>query len=168
MALVVKNSSANAGDAGSIPGSGRFPGGGHGNPLQYSCLENPKERGTWWPTVHSIAKSWIPLQQLSTTEIHHVYKMHFLTFKPFSECLFVCFSQLLFICLWPESLCNLSKHTKGRNVVERTPFYSQWKCVLMLSFNLKGEIRCHFSVWSFLVSFAAGFSNVNLKVTSAW
>lgn len=49
-----------------------------------------------------------------------------------------------------------------------TPFYSQWKCVLMQNFNLKGEIRCHFSVWSFLVSFAAGFSNVNIKVISAW
>ena len=49
-----------------------------------------------------------------------------------------------------------------------TPFYSQWKCVLMQNFHLKGEIGCHFSVWSFLVSFAAGFSNVNVKVTSAW
>ena len=40
------------GDAGSIPGSGRSPGGGHGNPLQYSCLENPMDRGTWRATVH--------------------------------------------------------------------------------------------------------------------
>ena len=71
--------------------------------LQYSSLENPKERGTWWPTVHRVAKSWVPLQHLSSTEIHQLYKMHFLTFKPFLECLFVCFSQLLFICLWPES-----------------------------------------------------------------
>ena len=101
--LVVKNSSANTRDVGSIPGLGRSPGGGHGNPLQYSSLENPKERGTWWPTVHRVAKSWVPLQHLSSTEIHQLYKMHFLTFKPFLECLFVCFSQLLFICLWPES-----------------------------------------------------------------
>ena len=51
MALVVKNPSANAGDVrdkGSIPGLGRFPGGGHGNPLQYSYLENPMDRGAWW------------------------------------------------------------------------------------------------------------------------
>ena len=55
--LVVKNLSANAGDgrdAGSIPGSGRSPGGGHGNPLQYSCLENPTDR---WATAHRVEKS---------------------------------------------------------------------------------------------------------------
>ena len=53
--LVVKNLPANAGDprdVGSIPGWGRFPGGGHGNPLQLSCLENPMDRGTWRATVH--------------------------------------------------------------------------------------------------------------------
>jgi len=58
---VVKNPSANAGDtrdAGSISGSGRSPGGGHGNPLQYSCLENPMDRGAWWDTVHGAAKSY--------------------------------------------------------------------------------------------------------------
>ena len=57
---VVKNLPANAGgsrDEGSIPGSGRSPGGGNGNPLQYSCLENPMERGTWWATVHGVTKS---------------------------------------------------------------------------------------------------------------
>ena len=57
---VVKNLPANTGDirdAGSIPGSGRSPGGGPGNPLQYSCLENPMDRGTWWATVHGVAKS---------------------------------------------------------------------------------------------------------------
>ena len=42
---------------GSIPGSGRSPGGVHGNPLQYSCLENPKDRGAWWATVHGVTKS---------------------------------------------------------------------------------------------------------------
>ena len=51
-----KESSCNAGDTGSIPGSGRSPGGGHGNPLQYSCLENPMDRGAWWATVHWVAK----------------------------------------------------------------------------------------------------------------
>ena len=44
-------------DAGSIPGSGRSPGGGHGNPPQYSCLENPLDRGAWWATVHGVTKS---------------------------------------------------------------------------------------------------------------
>jgi len=58
---VVKNPPASAGDvkdAGSTLGSGRSPGGGHGNPLQYSCLENPIDRGVWWATVHSVTKNW--------------------------------------------------------------------------------------------------------------
>ena len=57
--LVVKNPPANAGDArqvGLIPGLGRSPGGGRGNPLQYSCLENPMDRGAWWATVHGVAE----------------------------------------------------------------------------------------------------------------
>ena len=54
---VVKNLPANAGDLGSIPGSGRFLGGGHGNPLQYSRLENPMDRGVWQATAHRVAKS---------------------------------------------------------------------------------------------------------------
>ena len=60
VALVVKSLPANAGDIrdmGSIPGSGRSPGGGHGNLLQYSCLENPMDRGTWRDTIHSVTKS---------------------------------------------------------------------------------------------------------------
>ena len=58
---VVSNSPANAGDArevGLIPGSGRSPGGGNGNPLQYSCLENPHGQRARWATVHRVAKSW--------------------------------------------------------------------------------------------------------------
>ena len=60
MGLVVKNPLANARevrDEGSIPGSRRSPGGGHGNPLQYSCLENPRDRGAWRATVHGVTKS---------------------------------------------------------------------------------------------------------------
>ena len=52
-----------AGDAGLIPGLGRSPGGGHGNPLQYSCLENPIDRGAWQATVHGLAKSWTRLSK---------------------------------------------------------------------------------------------------------
>ena len=62
VALVVKNPPANAGDArdvGSIPGLGRSPGEGNGNPLQYFCLEIPMDRGAWWTTVHEVTKSWI-------------------------------------------------------------------------------------------------------------
>ena len=53
---VVKNLPANVGNASSIPGLGRSPGGGNGNPLQYSCLENFKDRAAWWATVHGVAK----------------------------------------------------------------------------------------------------------------
>ena len=55
--FMVRNSPANAGDTGSIPGSERSPGEGNGNPLQYSCLENSMKRGTWWDTVHGVTKS---------------------------------------------------------------------------------------------------------------
>ena len=70
---MVKTSPANAGDirdAGSIPGLGRSPGGGHGNPLQDSCLENLMDRGAWQATVHRVAKSWTRLKQLSTHARH--------------------------------------------------------------------------------------------------
>ena len=53
---VVKNLPANAGEMGSIPGLERYPGGGHGNPPQYSCLGNPMDRGDWWATVHGVTK----------------------------------------------------------------------------------------------------------------
>ena len=65
MALIVKNPPANVGhmrDSGSIPRSGRSPGVGHGNPLQYSCLENPMDRGAGRATVHGVA-------ELDTTEV---------------------------------------------------------------------------------------------------
>ena len=65
------NLPARAGDirhAGLIPESTRSPGGGHGNPLQYSCLENPMDRGTWWATVHGVAKSQTQLTLLGEME----------------------------------------------------------------------------------------------------
>ena len=57
MVQQVKNSPANEGDTGSIPGLGRSPGEGNGNPLQYSYLGNPMDRGAWWATVHGVTKS---------------------------------------------------------------------------------------------------------------
>ena len=65
LVLVVKNPPANAGDirdVGSIPGSGRSLGGGHGNPLQYSCLEKPMDTGAWWATVRRVTKSQITIE----------------------------------------------------------------------------------------------------------
>ena len=65
MAQWVKKLSANAGDMHSIPGSGRFPRGGHSNLLQYSCLENPMDREAWWATVQKVSKSWTWLKWLT-------------------------------------------------------------------------------------------------------
>ena len=76
VALLVKNPAANAGDvryAGSILGSGRSAGVGNGNPLQYSCLENPTDRGAWQATVHGITKSWAQLKWFST----HTHKIRY-------------------------------------------------------------------------------------------
>ena len=70
---MVKNPPANAGDTGdvgSIPGSGKSPEEGNGNPLQYSCLGNPINRGVWWPTVHWVTKSWA----LLSTHVHSSLK----------------------------------------------------------------------------------------------
>ena len=69
MVLMVKNPSANAGDSGGmgwIPGSERSPGGVHSNPLQYSCLESPLDRGAWWAVAHGVAQSRTRLKQLRT------------------------------------------------------------------------------------------------------
>ena len=80
VALVVKNPPASLGnlrDLGSIPGLGRSPGGGKGNPFQYSCLENPMDRGAWRATVHRVAKSQTRLKRLST----HAHYSGFLRFN---------------------------------------------------------------------------------------
>ena len=74
---MVKKTPVNAGDVrdtGLIPGSGRSPGGEHGNPLQYSCLENSMDRGAWWAIVHRVAKSQTQRQRLSTHAL--IYILH--------------------------------------------------------------------------------------------
>ena len=81
VALVVKNPPANAGDVRdltSIPGSGRSPGVGHGNLLQYSCLENSIDRGVWWAMVHRVAKSQTQLKCLCRHACTEREKLHFL------------------------------------------------------------------------------------------
>ena len=84
MVLLVKNPPANAGDArdvSSIPGSGRSPGGGNGNPLQYCCLENSMDRRAWRATVHGVAKELDTTEQL-THNTHTRKEESFLTFLP--------------------------------------------------------------------------------------
>ena len=67
---MVKNPSANAGESGSIPGSGRSSGGGDGSPLQYSCLENPMDRGAWWAIVHETAKELDTTERLNNKQLY--------------------------------------------------------------------------------------------------
>ena len=72
---MVKNLPANAGDirdAGLITGSGRSPGGGHGNPLQYSCLENPMDRGAWWAAVRMVPQNQTQLKLVSSSRKRRV------------------------------------------------------------------------------------------------
>ena len=66
---VIKNPPANAGDTGSVPGPGRSPSEGNGNPLHYSCLENPMGRGPWRATVHEVSKSWTWLSGWACTSV---------------------------------------------------------------------------------------------------
>ena len=78
----VKASACNVGDLGSIPGSGRSAEEGNGNPLQYSCLENPMDGGARWATVHGVAKSWTRLSDFTFTFTHpagSVYSVLLLT-----------------------------------------------------------------------------------------
>ena len=116
MLLVVKNPPANAENVralGLIPGLGRSPEGGHGNPLQYSCLENPMDRGAWWAIVHGIKKSRTGLKRLSTHAILIVYTCQspspssshplFPTWHPFASslCLCLCFHfRAKSFCFW--------------------------------------------------------------------
>ena len=98
-----KESACNAGDLGSIPGSGRSPGGGNGNPLQYSCLENPMDRGTWQTVIHGVTKSWTRLSDYTTTAAAFLLRDARLTpgtkwFRGANRCsvLFVLFCVIIF------------------------------------------------------------------------
>ena len=88
--LVVKNPPVNAGDirdSDLIPGLGRSPGGGNGFPLQYSCLENPMDRGAWWATIHRVAKSqtqmkWLSMHKELTQRAPTVMRAKHHTYQP--------------------------------------------------------------------------------------
>ena len=72
-----KASAHNVGDPGSIPGLGRSPGEGNGNPLQYSCLENSMHGGAWWVTVHGVTKSWTRLSDFMKNLNHLKFTSEF-------------------------------------------------------------------------------------------
>ena len=94
----VKASAWNAGDPGSIPGSGRSPGEGNGNPLQYSCLENPMEGGAWYATVHGFAKSRTQLSD---------FTLLLLTFEPLELENWIN-QKSIFQCIVPQGLAGSS------------------------------------------------------------
>ena len=75
----VKVSSCNVGDLGSIPGLGRSTGEGNGNPLQYSCLENPMDRGAWWATVHGVTESRTQLSNFTYLLMTKLMSVHLKT-----------------------------------------------------------------------------------------
>ena len=100
MALVVKNpplSSGDLGDLGSIPKLGRSPGGGHGNPLQYSCLENPMDRKAWSAQVHGAAKSLTRKRRLSKHTCSNLNEYNTMVIMSY-------FNFLLFYLYFPNSL----------------------------------------------------------------
>ena len=104
VALVIKNPPANAGDLRdtvSVLGLGRFPGGGHSEPLQYSCLENTMDRRACWATVHRVAKSWTRLKWLSRHACMHAYIM--------LPCIFI---PLLILFHWPGKPQNTAPWLK--------------------------------------------------------
>ena len=85
---MLKNPHPNSGDVrdtGSIPGSGRFPRGGHGNLLQHSCLENPMDRNAWQATVHRVAKGQTRLKQLNTAQHKYLSRKYFIAFEQSSK-----------------------------------------------------------------------------------
>ena len=109
---MVKNLPANAGDiseVGSVPGSARSPGGRNGNPLQYFCLEDPMDRGTWWATVHRVIKTWTRLSDITQLKLESGRPIEG-TLTPYRSC------QLLPTgrCQWlqQEEVSYASQHEK--------------------------------------------------------
>ena len=98
--LVLKNLLTNAGDvrdADLIPGWGRSPGEGHGNPLQYSCLESPMNREAWQDTVHGVLNSWTRLKRLSTHMVFIILSLLLLniTFARFTRVFACCYNAII-------------------------------------------------------------------------
>ena len=115
VALVVKNLPASAGDPGdlgSVSGSGRSPGGGNDNPLQYSRLEYPMDRGAWWATVHGVAKGQI---QLSTHTHTHTHTHTFSSFVSVLECTLYLSSILLLVRVFHHLLISDVPYSPAMN-----------------------------------------------------
>ena len=130
VALVVKNPPANAGDAtgvGSIPRSGRSPGEGHGNPLQYSCLENPMDRGAWQAIVLMVPKSWTLLKRLSTAQHKGNPELNYIFIDPFFFFFFANKGTVTVFRMWIYLLgCHHSAHYRPwllRHLTHQNAFF---------------------------------------------
>ena len=95
MVQTVKNLPAIAGDLGSIPGSERSPGEGNGNPLQYSCLENPMDRGAWCVTVHGVTKESDTTERLSSLWLVYTFPITHFSFAKQKNFISLCLKRLL-------------------------------------------------------------------------
>ena len=136
---------------GSIPGLGRFPGGGNGNPLKYSCLENPMDREAWWATVHGASKSQAQLSNLAVAHIHiytfFYWVVCFFVIEPHE--LFAYFADELFvssfICKYFLPFCGLSSYfVYGFLCPGRLPF--MWVCFKERFVALKNKLKILFLV----------------------
>ena len=112
--LVVENPPANIGDTGSIPGLGGSPGGGNGNPLQYSCLENPRDGGAWWAAVYGVTQSRTQLKWFSSSSTSLKSQCHLCTFKIQSLlfCIILLYNEKLvtgFYCLVAKACLTLQQ-----------------------------------------------------------
>ena len=132
---MAKNLPTNAGDTGSIPLLGRYPGVGNGSPLQYSCLENSVDRGAWRARAHGVTKSLIQLSDWACTHEHFLYahlsrwNPYGLGLGPFSLCI-----QHLACCLTTNNSAfkYLLKEgmSKNRNIKKKFPVIPFWICLL--------------------------------------
>ena len=131
-----KASVCNAGGLGSIPGLGRSPGEGNGNPLQYSCLENSMRGGAWWATVHGVANRWTLLSNF-TSRLHNAHPY------PNAEhpvCKMTPYPQLLY------KRTNFSYKHKGIVHLADTAWHTQLAFCLLPLFINRGEIYRRFTM----------------------
>ena len=131
----VKVSACNVGDLGSIPRSGRSPGEGNGNPLQYSCLENLMDGGAWWATVHGVANSWTLLSDF--TSLHFMWRSRFLG-------IFFSGGDLEFMV---TSARDLHRDKGGRMKTQRTRNLVTWDFLNRGFFFLNFSVEALLSYW---------------------